>query len=269
MTELQIEKICALILLQIGIEVRGAKKPSGVRKGLSFWFKNYNRSNGPIFSIRPSGLKRHVISLSFGPYATPCLEHINKTATNEAYLVAYAFIGQLDEKFEVKINDFPLQSNWIIASGFTIEITSKNSELSDSDHLIDSVRYVMLPLIAAIAELIGYEEIIEPESLPEEEGNLTLALIKKRERSPRNRLLCLLIHGERCGVCGFTHKAAYGLEVGSILEVHHIEPLAEIDTPKPYDPRTDLIPLCPNCHRAIHKKRPAFTPDELKELINL
>ena len=32
------------------------------------------------------------------------------------------------------------------------------------------------------------------------------------------------------------------------------------------DPRTDLIPLCPNCHTVIHRKDPPFS---LKELIGI
>ena len=92
-------------------------------------------------------------------------------------------------------------------------------------------------------------------------------MITKRERNPRNRFLCFSIHGEICGVCGFDPKATYGSAISSILEVHHIEPLSEIEKARVYNPRTDLIPLCPNCHRAIHKRKPAFKPDELKHII--
>ena len=47
-----------------------------------------------------------------------------------------------------------------------------------------------------------------------------------------------------------------------------IEPLADLDQPRAYDPSTDLIPLCPNCHRAIHRQTPTLSPDELRELLN-
>lgn len=269
MKESEIANISSLIRLKIGAHVRGAKDSSGARAALSFWFENYNRSDGPIFSIRPSGLKRHVISLAFGVYAAPCIEHIKDNATPEAYLLAYAFVNQLDKAFEVKLNDNPPEESWKIEDGFNLVVTRKISNQKDSVSILESVNSVMLPIMAAIAELIGYEELDGPDHTGEVEGELTQTLTKKRERSPRNRLLCLSIHGDFCGVCGYDPKSLYGSEAGSILEVHHIEPLAKITNPKAYDPATDLIPLCPNCHRAIHRRNPAYTPNELKELLLL
>lgn len=265
----QIEKIRNLIHRKIGVHVSGAKNPLEARNGLSFWFENYHRSEGPIFSIRPSGLKRHIITLKFGAYAAPCIEHINKQATPEAYLLAYAFLNQLAKNYAVKLNGSPLDGIWSVSQGFNVEVTLKISEQKDPACIYGSVERVMLPLMAAIAELIGYEEIKEIEVKCDVEGELTESLIKKRERSSRNRLLCLSIHGDQCGVCRADPKTKYGSELGSILEVHHIEPLAEVGTAKAYNPSIDLIPLCPNCHRAIHKRKPAYTPDELKELLDL
>ena len=48
------------------------------------------------------------------------------------------------------------------------------------------------------------------------------------------------------------------------IEVHHIEPLSELRDAKVYNPITDLIPICPNCHEAIHSEKPALTPDQLR-----
>ncbi|WP_422678748.1 hypothetical protein [Christiangramia echinicola] len=33
------------------------------------------------------------------------------------------------------------------------------------------------------------------------------------------------------------------------------------------DPIRDLIPVCPNCHFMLHKRTPAFTIEELKNMI--
>ena len=101
----------------------------------------------------------------------------------------------------------------------------------------------------------------------QEEGGSYLSTVARRERNPRNRLLCLQIHGDLCKVCGF-NSSQFFPSLESIIEVHHIEQLAELDHPKIYDPAKDLIPLCPNCHRAIHKKRPPYLPDELRDLLN-
>ena len=269
MNESEIEKTCGLIHAEIGAHLRGARNPAGARSGLSFWFENYNRGEGPIFTIRPAGLKRHVISLIFGTYSKPCIEHIKANASSEEYLLAYAFINQLKDRFEVLLNKAPLIDGWEISENFELEVNRKISNQKDSANILESVKLVMLPLVAAIAELIGYEDLDYPQEEGDVEGEIVQALSFRRERSPRNRLLCLSLHGDFCGVCGYDPKSLYGTEAGTILEVHHIEPLAEVSAPKTYDPATDLIPLCPNCHRAIHRKKPAYTPDELKELLLL
>ncbi|MOA48213.1 HNH endonuclease [compost metagenome] len=66
--------------------------------------------------------------------------------------------------------------------------------------------------------------------------------------------------------CGLEPRLEYG-EAGSIIEVHHLEPLALLKEPRPYDPRADLVPLCPSCHRAVHTRRPIpFSIEELRDL---
>ena len=265
MNENHLTKIKDEIHEKIGINVKGSINPTKPRKSLSFWFDNFNRGDGPVFSIRPSGLKRHVISIEFGPYAATCIEHIKHSATQESYSLAHAFMEQLDKKFDVKLNDKNIESNWKIDAGFRIEIFRKNLKQNDFECISDSIEVAMIPLMAAIAVLIGYEEIEDEEG--EEEGNLNQFVITKKERSPRNRLLCLSIHGEICSVCGLDPTSIYGAELGKILEVHHIEPLSEIEKARVYNPRTDLIPLCPNCHRAIHKRKPAYKPKEIKNII--
>ena len=46
----------------------------------------------------------------------------------------------------------------------------------------------------------------------------------------------------------------YGPEFKDIIEVHHIVPISEIGEKYVVDPVRDLIPICPNCHAAIHSK---------------
>ena len=267
MNEKQLDVVKETISEKIGINVEGFVNPAEPRKGLSFWFDNFTRSNGPVFSIRPSGLKRHIVSIKFGAYASTCIEHIKIHASEETYDLAYAFIEQLDNKYDIKLNGNPVKKNWRVDTGFNIEISRKDVEQNSTETIGETVELIMIPLMAAVAELIGTEEIEEEEVKGEEEGNLIQTVVTKRERSPRNRLLCFAIHGEVCCICGIDPKSLYGEEIGRILEIHHIEPLSEIEKARVYNPRTDLIPLCPNCHRAIHKRKPAYRPDELKDLL--
>lgn len=269
MDELYIPDITSLLEDKIGVEMRGSRDPLETRKGLIFWFANYNRGNGPVFSIRPTGLKRLVITFKFGAYAAACVDHTKSHASHEDFLLANAFFEQLDHEYDLRINGEPFGPNWEISSDLKIEATRKISERISRESIVETVNLVMVPIVASVAELVGYEErgIDAEEAVPDEEGSISHALTLKRERSMRNRLLCLSIHGDQCGVCEFQPSDLYGSDMPSILEVHHIEPLGEIEQPKAYDPKTDLIPLCPNCHRAIHKRRPAYTPAELKGLL--
>ncbi len=266
-----IEEIANQINERIGAKMRGSRNLSEPRQGLSFWFENYNRGSGPIFSIRPSGLKRHTVSFKFGPYAAPCIQHIRDRAAQEDYALAYAFTDQLGQSYDLKINGESTRVAWSVAPDLTITITRMVTNQQCDKELSKSIDLMMTPLIAAVAELIGYETDNEglEETDPDVEGRIIHSLIQKRERSRRNRLLCLSIHGEKCQVCGFVSQNVYGAELSSILEVHHVEPLSDIEQPRAYDPSTDLVPLCPNCHRAIHKRKPALTPDELREIMGV
>ena len=88
------------------------------------------------------------------------------------------------------------------------------------------------------------------------------------ERNPLARKLCLEHYGATCAVCGLNFGAVYGNEFAGIIDVHHIVPLGEQKGDHYVDPITDMIPLCPNCHRMIHKKEGGtYLPEELRELI--
>lgn len=252
----------------IGVHIRGSKSPIEARKALVFWFENYDRGAGPTFTIHPTGFKWHTVILRLGPFSSPCIQHITSHAEPEAYQLAYALVEQLGE-YNLKVNSQKNQSDWKVTSDLTIEVRRKVSDPQNMEDLLGSIRQLMIPLIAAMAELIGYRNEEEEDGLGDTgghiDGSITKSVMLRRERNPRNRLLCLRIHGEQCGVCGVDPKQAYGNDLGSILEVHHIEPLSEAKAPRIYNPKEDLIPLCPNCHRAIHKRKPAMLPGELKE----
>lgn len=50
--------------------------------------------------------------------------------------------------------------------------------------------------------------------------------------------------------------------ISGIIHVHHLAPLHESTGVREVDPEKDLIPVCPNCHAAIHAKRNEFNkPD--------
>lgn len=101
------------------------------------------------------------------------------------------------------------------------------------------------------------------------EGNKKAHYVTKYERDPKNRAAAIKIHGLKCAVCGFDFEKTYGVQGKGFIEVHHIKPLYMLEETMVINPLTDLICLCSNCHRMIHrKKNQVLSVEQLKEIYN-
>jgi hypothetical protein len=78
-------------------------------------------------------------------------------------------------------------------------------------------------------------------------------------------------YGAVCQACTFDFRSKYGELGDGYIEVHHLNPLSERPELEWSDElRTsiaDVSVLCANCHRMIHRRRPALSLKELKERI--
>lgn len=101
------------------------------------------------------------------------------------------------------------------------------------------------------------------------EGRLREYNSKQYERDPKNRAMAIKLHGLVCKVCEFDFGEKYGLWGQGYIEVHHIDALNTHNGEAHFvDPKTDLVPVCANCHRMLHRKRDCvLTLDELKEYL--
>jgi len=102
----------------------------------------------------------------------------------------------------------------------------------------------------------------------EVEGGYTRAYFNRYERSSANRAVCLSIKGSVCVACGEDPGVKYKMDGKRIIHVHHITPVSQMGGPRPVNPATELVPLCPNCHNVAHKRNPPYTPEEILGLIN-
>jgi len=68
-----------------------------------------------------------------------------------------------------------------------------------------------------------------------------------------------------CEVCAFDFEATYGQRGHQYAEVHHVVPLHASGETK--TKLADLIVLCANCHRMIHRYSPWLTPEQLRGLL--
>jgi 5-methylcytosine-specific restriction protein A len=252
-----------------GASIAVAVNSSKILTGLDIWFNDLNRNHGPIAELRPYGLKAHRVELSFGRFAGDAIRRI-QLAPDEDRKLSRALIASIRDDAEVVVVGQSLET-WTVSDGsFRITSTLRHSSNANGDDtIVLTCRDVIVPMMAAMAELIGYDPILGNNPTDENalEGAVTLIEVSRRERNPRNKLLCLRIHGHQCKICNLKPAERYGT-AGAITEVHHLQPVSLLDKPRAYDPRTDLVPLCPNCHRAVHTRRPVpFTVDELKALI--
>lgn len=101
----------------------------------------------------------------------------------------------------------------------------------------------------------------------EEEGAEKLQWSRRYERSRANRAIAIELHGTACNVCGFSFSSFYGNLANDYVEIHHLTPVSSMEGPRVVDPRTELVPLCANCHRAVHRRWPPFSPDELRAAV--
>jgi 5-methylcytosine-specific restriction protein A len=99
------------------------------------------------------------------------------------------------------------------------------------------------------------------------EGARAQVEVNRYERDRRNRAAALAIHGYACLVCGSDLGDRYGPVAVGLVEVHHLTEVSKLGADYHINPGTDLVPLCPNCHRVAHRRDPPFGIEELKSML--
>jgi 5-methylcytosine-specific restriction protein A len=112
---------------------------------------------------------------------------------------------------------------------------------------------------------IKFDEISSDEILYE--GGKVRIEINRYERSSKAKKECLKHYNRKCVLCGFEDRTSKYTNI-DIIEVHHLKPISEITEKYIVNPIEDLRPVCPNCHRALHSKNPAYSIEELKIVLN-
>ena len=87
------------------------------------------------------------------------------------------------------------------------------------------------------------------------EGSRRYVVVNRYERSRVNRRIAIKEHGTTCTVCRVKLVDIYG-EIGDgFIHMHHRVPaskLAELGDTYRFNAKTDLEPVCPNCHAMLH-----------------
>jgi 5-methylcytosine-specific restriction protein A len=96
---------------------------------------------------------------------------------------------------------------------------------------------------------------------------------RRAERNPALSRDAKKLRGDICEVpaCGKDLRAIYGDLLGNeknLVEAHHIVPFSQLDENVELDPGKDFRVVCPDCHRAIHQRRPEpYTLEEISAAI--
>jgi 5-methylcytosine-specific restriction protein A len=103
------------------------------------------------------------------------------------------------------------------------------------------------------------------------EGRVIFRLHRARERSRdlvEKKKAHVLGSGQQlaCEACGFDFAATYGSLGQGYIECHHARPLSDVAEPTTTR-LVDLVLVCSNCHRMIHRKRPWLTVDSIRKLV--
>ncbi|MDE2677223.1 MAG: HNH endonuclease [Gemmatimonadota bacterium] len=100
-----------------------------------------------------------------------------------------------------------------------------------------------------------------------QEGDVQRVTVNRYERDPKARARCIDHHGLRCAVCDLSFEERYGDPGKGFIHVHHKRPLHRRRASKSVDPKTDLIPVCPNCHAMLHRHDPPYDVEQLRGML--
>lgn len=106
---------------------------------------------------------------------------------------------------------------------------------------------------------------ITPSSKIFDEGERARREISYFKRNPELVDAAKKRYGYICNICSFNFEEKYGDIGKEFIECHHIKPLSENESKGTY--LKDVITICSNCHRMIHRRRPAYSTEELKALL--
>ena len=102
-----------------------------------------------------------------------------------------------------------------------------------------------------IIEIINVSKISD-EEYPNVENRKRVATHLIRERRSHLATLRKQKDNYKCGICDFTFSTKYGPLGNNFAEAHHTIPLSSNDKIR-FTKIEDLITVCSNCHRMLHK----------------
>lgn len=233
-------KLCDLLLSSVNDELTNSKKE--IRNKTKNWCAFGIKPRFAYISHRRNGIRAYL-----------CAEESDGPHLND-------LIGQ---STRIQLQDRGAKnSSWAQSTYYFLDLDSEEQIRAATPLLLYAAskvearpsRYFLLPSEDSASEM--------------REGNRVTVQVSRVERNPEARRKCIEIFGSCCSVCGFDFERTYGKIGSGFIHVHHLIPIAAAKGRRKVNPRTDLRPVCPNCHEMLHKQTPPFSIDEMKAQIS-
>lgn len=188
----------------------------------------------------------------------------NPNISKEEFLLKHPYFKKGIDSGNTFNNAQSIFREGLVCEALEIVIASKVSE-----EIKLKAKYYLL-LERGIGDI--NQELDEKEE-PDIEGLRKRVYVNKYERSAEARQKAIEYHckdGVKCCICGFDFEKVYRELGKGFIHIHHITPISEIGKSYEINYKTDLIPVCPNCHAMLHKGKDGkvLTINELKSILN-
>ena len=192
--------------------------------------------------MRPTGIDAQILSGRTDTYFSQKVRNLKShdTLARQNYAINHADGFQITHQGRAYVESNKDAIDYLLNDEFNYEDVKTAIE-----NISSSGRKYVLPI----------EEVVS-------EGRINTRNIQVRERSSRLRMIAIE-HFTRnsmisCDCCGFNFPTVYGQNYGKdCIEIHHIKPIFQYqdDTFEQLVAKAlnNLLPVCPNCHRVIHK----------------
>jgi 5-methylcytosine-specific restriction enzyme A len=129
-------------------------------------------------------------------------------------------------------------------------------------------RFVLYPLENVPDDEEKETRTGESHYLPDKEGKERTRIQTTYERKPKLRAAAIEFHGTKCKICGFDFGEKYGQIGEGYIEIHHLIPHFSVKGEHEVDPKKDLVPVCSNCHRMIHRPKDGwYTIEDMQKMV--
>jgi 5-methylcytosine-specific restriction enzyme A len=162
---------------------------------------------------------------------------------------------------------FAYKANWRL-SGMTYRLTPQKIALSQFATEADVIQAVIGADAIEASDGVFSDLLDQVELLHETlEGRKLLREHLIRERDPTIiRRFKDSLRSYRCSVCSLSFEEIYGKIGKAFIEAPHVEPIAGRNEDCPTT-LSDLIAVCSNCHRMLHRKSPPYSAAEMANLM--